>query len=96
MNIVQIGMNQQQVPYKQSNVGSSVLRTFSQNIEEDELVWHRDEKDRLVEPLGETDWQFQFDNQLPIPINSPIFIPKETYHRLLKGTGTITVKITEY
>jgi hypothetical protein len=96
MNIVQIGMNQQQVPYKQIKEDESILRTFSQDIDETELVWHRDKRDRVIEPIGETDWQIQFENQLPTLITGQIFIPKEVYHRILKGTGNVTIKIVEY
>jgi hypothetical protein len=35
----------------------------------------------------------QLDNQLPVPLTETIFIPKEMYHRVIKGTGDLTVKI---
>jgi len=52
-------------PYSQIRENNLIVRTFSQNIDEEELVWHRDKQDRQVTILEETDWQFQFDNELP-------------------------------
>jgi hypothetical protein len=36
---------------------------------------------------------FQLDNQLPQKITGEIFIPKEVYHRLIKGTGDLKIKL---
>jgi len=69
------------------------IRTFSSDIEEESLLWHRDKEDRIIESLEETDWMFQLDNQLPQKISGEIFIPKEVYHRLIKGTGDLKIKL---
>lgn len=68
-------------------------RIFSEDVQEFELVWHRDKEDRYVTPLHKTDWKFQLDNDIPRVIENEIFIPKETYHRLIKGTGNLKVRI---
>ena len=83
-------------PYSQIRENNLIVRTFSQDIDEEELVWHRDREDREVTVLEETDWQFQFDNQLPQVLKNTIFIPKNTYHRLIKGTGELNVHIIEF
>lgn len=70
-----------------------ILREFSQNIDPIELMWHRDDEDRLVEIVGETDWKVQLDNQLPTSMNQPIFIPRHEWHRVIKGTGNLMLKI---
>lgn len=54
-----------------------------------------DDESRLIEPLHQTDWMFQFDNQLPVPLDKPIFIERHEFHRLIKGTGSLTIKITK-
>ena len=77
---------------KQSNI---VIRIFDQDIDPIELMWHRDQEDRIVEALIPTDWQVQLDNELPTLINKPIFIPKYVWHRTIKGTGPLKVKITK-
>lgn len=71
------------------------FREFDNNISESELVWHRDRTDREVEVLNENDWYFQMDNELPIKLEGKIFIPKNTYHRVIKGTGTLKLKIKD-
>tara|TARA_B100000287_G_scaffold368409_1_gene364671 strand:- start:197 stop:484 length:288 start_codon:yes stop_codon:yes gene_type:complete len=72
------------------------VRHFSEDVEMDELVWHRDRKDRDITPIGETDWQIQFDDELPQPINDCIFIPEGTWHRVIKGSGCLKILINEY
>lgn len=69
------------------------IRYFSSTLTEDDLVWHKDREDRVVEVLESTDWQFQFDNDIPQQLNSRLFIPKETYHRIIKGTGDLKIKV---
>ena len=82
-------------PFSEEQLTESVvIRTFSSNIDESELKWHWDEEDRLVEPLNENDWQFQFDNQLPERIYKPIHIPAGVIHRVICGTTDLVVKIT--
>ena len=83
-------------PYSERRKDNLIVRTFSQDIDEEELVWHRDREDRQVTVLEETDWQFQFDNELPQVLKDVIFIPKNTYHRLIKGTGELNVHIIEF
>ncbi len=70
-----------------------IIREFTENIDPIELMWHRDDEDRTIEILGETDWLIQLDDKLPIQIKGPIFIPRHMWHRVIKGTGTLKLKI---
>jgi hypothetical protein len=83
-------------PYFEVQTCEYIYRKFTQDTPEEELVWHRDENDREVEILEPTDWLFQFDNELPQLLKEKLFIPRETYHRLIKGTGNLGVRIKEY
>jgi hypothetical protein len=56
-------------------------------------MWHRDNESRTLEIIGETDWKIQLDNKLPILLENHIFIPKHEYHRVIKGTKTLKLKI---
>lgn len=86
--------NQEIKPYTDLEVTDDyIIREFSENIDPIELMWHRDNEDRTIEILGETDWQVQLENQLPTSLNSPIFIPKHEWHRVIKGTGNLLLKI---
>jgi hypothetical protein len=81
-------------PYKDLEVTDLyIIREFSENIDPIELLWHRDNEDRIVEIQGNTDWKFQLEDNLPTSINKPIFIPRGMYHRLIKGTGNLLLKI---
>jgi hypothetical protein len=81
-------------PYSEKKEEGYIIREFFQDTPSLEFVWHRDKEDRIVEALHETDWKFQLDNEVPKELNR-IFIPKEMYHRLIKGTGNLKVKIIE-
>ena len=72
-----------------------IVREFDQNIDPIELIWHRDNEDRTVTVLEGKGWQFQRDNELPLVLSEGvrIFIPKYKWHRVIKGTGTLKLKI---
>lgn len=83
-------------PYSNiSEKENQIIRKFDQNIDPEELMWHRDERDREVTVIGETDWLFQLDNELPQPMKGTIKIPKKVYHRTIKGTGDLVISILE-
>jgi hypothetical protein len=58
-------------------------------------MWHRDREDRIISPLAPTDWKFQMDNELPVPLEGEIFIPKGVFHRVIKGTGDLKIKLVK-
>jgi hypothetical protein len=75
------------------NNSKYIIREFSKNIDPIDLMWHRDDEDRLIEIIGNTDWQLQLENQLPTSLNKPLYIPKHCWHRVIKGTGSLHLKI---
>jgi quercetin dioxygenase-like cupin family protein len=85
-------------PYQEViNKNDSRLREFKIDTDTHELVWHKDEKDRYVTILEGEGWQFQKDNELPsiLKKGDTIFIPKETYHRIIKGSSNLLINIKE-
>lgn len=81
-------------PYEETPVSKEyVIRIFKNGVEEEELKWHFDEEDRVVEVMGKTTWRFQFDNELPFILESSLFIPRGKWHRVIKGEGDLIVKI---
>jgi hypothetical protein len=70
-----------------------IIREFNENIDPIELLWHRDDEDRTVEILGETNWGVQLDNELPTSLNQPIRIKRHQWHRVIKGDGNLRLKI---
>jgi len=76
--------------------GRKHLRTF-ENVDSDELVWHRDKKDRTIKVIESNNWKLQMDNELPIPLlmGQEYEIKKEVYHRVHKGRGKLVIEIKE-
>ncbi len=72
-----------------------IIRTFTDSVEEEELVWHRDRESRKVHVLKGREWKLQHDDTLPIELNigEDHYIPKMTYHRLIKGKDDLVVRI---
>lgn len=71
------------------------IRIFKSDVDDGSLVWHRDREDRIIESIDDTDWGIQLDNQLPMKIEGEVFIPMGVYHRLIKGTGDLKIKLTK-
>ena len=84
-----------ELPFSEKINNGVYIRTFSSDLNENELKWHFDEEDRIVICENDTDWLFQFDNELPITINKnePIVIQKNIFHRIIKGTNNLKLKI---
>jgi hypothetical protein len=83
-------------PYTEEAVGENVvIRRFAGDIDPIELMWHRDNEGRTVEALSETDWYIQLENSLPKRFTEKIHIPRHEWHRLIKGSGELIVKITK-
>lgn len=82
------------LPYTDIEVTDKyIIREFNENIDPIELMWHRDDEDRTIEILGETDWKVQLDNELPTSLNKSIFIKRHQWHRVIKGDGNLRLKI---
>ena len=84
-------------PYTQDIKGNVIIREFSDDVDSQELVWHRDKKDRKVRVLESNGWLIQFDEEMPIQLeeNKEYFVPKNVFHRVIKGTGLLRVEIEE-
>lgn len=82
------------IPFQETNLGDNeFIRFFSQETDSGEFMWHRDREDRIIESIGDTDWMIQIDNELPKKIEDKIFIPMGVYHRVIKGTGDLKIKL---
>ena len=72
-------------------------RVFKEDIEDKQLIWHKDKKDRTVKVIYGTGWKLQYDNQLPFELETGqnYHIKKEEFHRLLKGNSELKLEIKE-
>ncbi len=81
-------------PYIEHEIDNDVvIRTFKESTDSEDFMWHRDPEDRKVIAIEETDWEIQLDNELPVSLNKEVFIPKETFHRLIKGKSDLKIII---
>ena len=82
------------LPFKETKISDDTfIREFSQDTDSGEFMWHRDREDRIIESISETDWLVQLDDELPKKIEGEILIPMGAYHRLIKGTGDLKIKV---
>jgi len=84
-------------PFHQEIIGNKKIRTFSPDVDSEELKWHRDRENRLVEVLEGNNWYLQMDDELPkrLTVGEKYYIPIGVYHRVIKGDGELKVLITE-
>ena len=78
------------------NTDEYIVRKFDENIDPIELMWHRDDEQRLVEIIDPGQgWKFQFENELPWDLEPQmsICILKREWHRIIKGKENLLVKI---
>jgi hypothetical protein len=71
-----------------------IVRTFSDDVNEEELIWHKDRQNRTIHILSGSEWKIQLEDNLPLDleIGKEYYIPKETYHRVIKGKGDLIVR----
>jgi hypothetical protein len=82
------------LPFKEEIISDNIfIREFKQNTDSGDYQWHRDREDRIIESIGETDWMIQIDDELPKVIKGEVFIPMGIYHRVIKGTGDLKIKL---
>lgn len=87
-------------PFKEKVISDKrKIRTFKQDVSNEELVWHRDARDRHVKILQSSGWFFQMDDQLPFALKpgDQVVIPKATWHRIIRKNCSedLVVEITE-
>lgn len=83
-------------PFVQTKLDENrALRTFNESVESSELIWHMDREDRLITVLESNDWKLQMDNSLPVKLQKgrTYYIPKMTYHRVIKGSGSLVLEL---
>ena len=83
-------------PFIERQVSSNrFLREFNKDVDSSELIWHMDREDRYVTVKSGSDWKLQMDNELPVllEMKKVYFIPKFTYHRIIKGSTKLIIEV---
>ena len=82
------------LPFQETKLSDNeFIRVFRGDTDSGHYHWHRDREDRIIESIGDTDWMIQIDNELPKVIKDKVFIPMGVYHRVIKGTGDLKIKL---
>ena len=84
-------------PFTDDIVNEWFERTFDEDVAEEEMVWHRDKRERSIHVLEGKGWKIQFDNELPTELEKGKYyvIPEMDYHRVIKGEGSLILEIEE-
>jgi len=78
-------------------VRNGKIRVFREDVREEDLIWHRDLKDRTLVVLEGFGWQLQIDNEQPMDLleGHSYSIDKMEFHRIIKGEGDLVIRIYE-
>lgn len=82
-------------PFEENTEDGWIIRKFAADSNPLDLVWHVDNFTRIVIPLNDNDWLYQEDNSLPVRLDKELLVVKGIYHRIIKGTTELIVKIKE-
>jgi hypothetical protein len=83
-------------PFEQKQISENkVQRRFLKTVNKSELVWHMDREDRLVKVIEGKSWKLQIDNTLPVEleVGKEYYIPRMTFHRIIKGDSDLILEI---
>ena len=91
-------------PFKETIIESNnkyvkVLREFNKDLDHEDLYWHKDKEDRLVEVKEGSGWYIQLENELPRLMSEGLNfkIPKNTWHRIInKNRTNLIIEIRKY
>jgi len=91
-------MDDNRKPFVEKRISNSTfIRVFNHKAPEHLFKWHKDEESRTAIVLNDSDWKFQFDDDHPFELKQgmSITIPKDCFHRVIKGTTPLWIKVTE-
>ena len=81
-------------PFLEERVGENFfIRRFFNNTDCGDFHWHRDREDRIIVSTNTTDWKIQLEDELPRTLNEKCHIPMGVWHRVIKGSGDLEIKL---
>lgn len=88
-------MTNEELPFTEQEMGDYSIRVFGHDLDDEELKWHFDDENRIVEPIECYGWKLQIDESLPFEMKKgeKYFIPVDVYHRTIKGDGDLKIKV---
>ena len=84
------------LPFLESLIGGRKYRRMFSASDAEEMVWHRDQEERVVTVESGLGWLLQFDNELPRPlvIDCRYVIPQFAWHRIIPVEGATELVLT--
>ena len=85
-------------PFEEEKIKDNIfIRTFSVDVDEMDLIWHRDHNDRQIVVVEGNAWKLQKDNEEPVILEHGVIyeIKAMEYHRIIKGYGDLVLIIHE-
>jgi len=85
-------------PYADHHLSErKIIREFSHDVNSNELEWHMDRFDRQVTVLEGKGWKLQLEQGLPFNLieGKTYSIPRESWHRVIKGESSLRIAIDE-
>ncbi len=86
-------------PYRETRVSEDVMiREFSERVASHELEWHMDRRNREVKVLEGEGWKLQMQEGLPFDMipGHTYMIPRESWHRIIRGDQKLRIMILEH
>ena len=83
-------------PFIEEKISENIfIRTFSEDVDEMDLIWHADKENRVVNVLEGNGWKFQFDEELPFEMKDGLNISifEGRIHRIIKGHGPLKIEL---
>lgn len=84
------------LPFTEVKKNGKRIRIFSQDVDSDDLIWHRDDEERVIRVLEASNWYFQREDELPFEIRpgDEIIVPRHQWHRVIRrGSDRLVVEI---
>ena len=85
-------------PYRELTLhGGRILREFSHDTRSEELEWHMDRRDRRVTVIEDGGWKLQLESGLPFLLvrGETYDVPRESWHRVIRGHSDLKIVIDE-
>lgn len=84
-------------PYTETVKNGIKIRSFEPSLQESDLKWHRDKNCRYIQIVSGNNWKIQIENSLPITLieGKTYFVNSKKWHRLIKGSDKLVIKIKE-
>ena len=84
-------------PYTETLKNDIKTRVFEPTILESDLKWHRDKNCRYIQVCSGNNWKIQIENKLPFTLveGKTYYINSKKWHRLIKGSDKLIIKIKE-